>query len=230
MQLETKAGSVLDRTQLARDVRRLWATGWFEGIHVEANKTLGGVELAFEVVEKPRLHLRGVEFQPAAGRYPVRPKAGTLIDAQLARGLAETLRQQLVEDGYADARVTAKLVPVRPQEADLLIQVNAGPPCRVEKVRLSGTLRMKQKEVRGVLRSTRIRRLLPGIPGLWNGWQLRPILARKEWRLTYSGCGLCISPTGVSMLRCHLPDCGSTKTTQRSISQLRQAPIIRYEV
>ena len=180
MQLETKAESALDRTKLARDVRRIWDTGWFEDIHVEANKTLGGVELAFEVVEKPRLYLRRVEFQPAAGRYPVRPKAGTLIDAQLARGLAETLRQELVEDGYADARVTAKLVPVRSQEADLHIQVNVGRPYRVEKVRLSGTLRMKQKEVRGALRSARIRRLLPGIPGLWNGWQLRPIFSKKR--------------------------------------------------
>lgn len=41
LRLETRTGEVLDREPVARDVRRLWATGWFDDIRVEV---VGGNE------------------------------------------------------------------------------------------------------------------------------------------------------------------------------------------
>jgi hypothetical protein len=36
--LETRTGTILDRGRVAKDVRKVWATGWFDDIRVEASE------------------------------------------------------------------------------------------------------------------------------------------------------------------------------------------------
>lgn len=180
VELETHAGQTLDRGRIARDVRRLWATGWFEDIRVESGDTPQGIELVFTLVEKPRLYLRRVEFEPKSQRRPVRIEPGTPIDAVLAHRVAAALRRQLVEQGYAEARVRAQLIPAGFQEADLRLRVETGRRYRVREVKFSGTLGMKPKELQRALRSTRIRRVLPGVPGLWGGWRVHPPFSKHR--------------------------------------------------
>ncbi len=68
VEIETHAGQTLDRARIARDVRRLWATGWFEDIRVETSETPEGIQVVFTLVEKPRLYLRRVRCACAARR------------------------------------------------------------------------------------------------------------------------------------------------------------------
>ena len=44
LQLVTRAGELLDRGRVARDVKRLWETGWFDDIRV-LTETFGGSRL-----------------------------------------------------------------------------------------------------------------------------------------------------------------------------------------
>ncbi|MFQ5777386.1 MAG: POTRA domain-containing protein [Terriglobia bacterium] len=174
VELETHAGQTLDRARIARDIRRLWATGWFEDVRVEAALAAEGLHVVFTVAEKPRLYLRRVEFEPADEQRPLGVKSGRPVDALFSHQVAAALRRQLLEEGYAEADVAAELIPVGFQEADLLLRVEPGRRYRVEQVRFSGNPGMEPKELKRALRATRGRRLLPGFPGLWKGWVLRP--------------------------------------------------------
>jgi outer membrane protein insertion porin family len=53
VQLETHAGQRLDPARVERDVRALWATGWFEDVRVEVAQGEEGAQVYFTVVEKP---------------------------------------------------------------------------------------------------------------------------------------------------------------------------------
>jgi outer membrane protein insertion porin family len=173
VQLETHAGQSLDRGRVTRDVRRLWATGWFEDIRVESRETRKGVQLFFTLVEKPRLYLHRVQAEPKlTGSLGI--ELGAAVDTLLAHQVAAVLWRQWVDDGYADARVEAELVPVGFQQADLRLQVAPGRRHRVEEVKFSGAPGLESEELKRALRSTRIRRWLPGVPGLWRGWRARP--------------------------------------------------------
>lgn len=179
VELETHAGQGLDRAGLERDLRRLWATGQFEDIHIESTESPEGLQLVFTLAERPRLYLRRVEFEPARERRPLGLKPGAPVDAVWARQVAAALRRQLVEEGHRDAAVAAELIPVGFQAADLRLRVEPGPAYRVEEVRFSGSPRMKPGELQGTLLATRIRRLLPGVPGLWGGWRLHPAFSQQ---------------------------------------------------
>ena len=174
VEIETHAGQTLDRARIARDVRRLWATGWFEDIRVETSETPEGIQVVFTLVEKPRLYLRRVVFEPESRKRPLGLKQDAPVDAAWAQQVAAALRRQLIEEGYAEAAVESELIPVGFQQADLLLRVEPSRRTRVREVRFTGSPGLPPEELRRALRSTRARRLLPGVPGLWRGWRLFP--------------------------------------------------------
>ena len=76
LHLETQVGDTLDRARISREVHRLWSSGWFDDIRVEATPEQGGVGLAFYLVEKPRYVLRRVELKPSTTTLAVKIKPG----------------------------------------------------------------------------------------------------------------------------------------------------------
>lgn len=190
VQLETHAGQRLDPVRVERDVHALWATGWFEDVRVDVAQGDEGARVFFTVVEKPRLFLRRVVFEPETEKRELSLEPDSRIDNVRARRAAAALRQQLVAQGHADAEVSAKLVPAGFQQADLVLRVDPGPQYQVRTVQFTGEPGVEPDELRSRLHATRSRRLLPGIPGLWKGWTLHPAfteagieadLARLRW-------------------------------------------------
>jgi len=169
--LETHAGQEFERARLQADVQRLWATGHFDDIRVEAGETPDGVDLVITLVEKPRLYLRRIVFEPERERRALNLERGAPLDAALAQRAAAALRRQLAADGYTDAQVEAELVPAGFQEADLWLRVEPGRRISVREVRFAGDLGLPQEELAGALEATRVRRLL--------AWRLRPSFSRE---------------------------------------------------
>lgn len=161
--LGTQPGQPLDSATIEDDVRRLWATGRFQDIRVESAESAGGADVVFRVVEKERLYLREVRFEPAGQKRAVRIQRGAPIDERLAQQAAVALRKQLVEEGHKDAKVEADLVPAGSRRADLLLRVEPGERYRIGKVRFTGDIALEPKDLSRSLRALRVRRLLPGI-------------------------------------------------------------------
>src|SRR5206468_3413353 len=75
LSLETQTGAILDRERVARDVRRVWATGWFDDIRVEVcdsvtpSRAASGREKSCERIDVER-------NQRAPSPWPSPPKRG----------------------------------------------------------------------------------------------------------------------------------------------------------
>ena len=178
LDLETRAGEVFQQARIARDVRQLWDTGWFEDIRVQTEPAAAGIELTFHVAEKRRFLLREVQLRPTDVKAAFEIPRGTPVDASIARKAARDLQQQLEAQGDAAVKVTGKLVPVDAAQADLHLSVERGPTLRVREVQFSGPSAY-DKALRKQLRALRPRRVLPGIPGLWGGWKLQPFYQQQ---------------------------------------------------
>ena len=172
--LEMHLGDPLNRGYVSHEVHRLWSTGWFDDIRVEATPEPGGVGLAFCFVEKPRYVLRRVELKPSTTTLAVRIKPGATVDRQTAHQTAVALQNQLIEQGHLKAEVEEQLIPVSYGQADLHLNLKPGPVYRVSEVRFSGPAGFDPGTLENALRFTRIRRILPPLPGLSKGWQVLP--------------------------------------------------------
>ncbi len=139
-QFDTQPGQGYDAARVQSDVRRLWATGAFDDVVVEANGGAGNVDLVFRVVEKRRTYLHDIKIEPRAGRDMPKAPPGTLIDPAGAQRAATRAVSQLVQDGYRDASVSPELVPAGANSVDLLLHENAGTRFVVRQVRFEGNL------------------------------------------------------------------------------------------
>lgn len=179
VELETRAGQPLDPARIERDVRRLWATGWFDDIRVESEERGDGAEVKFALIESPRLYLRDAKLDPPGERRAIALALGARIDKVIAAQIAGELRRQLVDEGFSDAMVRAELVPAGFRKADLLLRIEPGRAVRVGEVRFEGSAGLEPKELRKALQATRARRILPGLGPLWGGWKRHAAFSKR---------------------------------------------------
>jgi hypothetical protein len=184
IELSTRPGQTLDHTLLARDVKALYATGRFADIRVETTNPAGSgfqgdesyptAHVTFYLTERTRKTLRHIRVAP--DRFPVKPRlpAGALLDALDASRIAADYQRSLVQHAFEDARVQPELVAVDPHTADLILHVEASEPTKLESLTLTGDLQFDPREVQRALQALRRKRILPGIPGVWSGWTLKP--------------------------------------------------------
>ena len=174
LNLETRPGDHYDADTVNKDVRTLWSSGRYDDIRVEAVPQENGTLVVFHVVEKPKQVLHDFRVDPHSYGLQVHLQPGTPMDRARAQQVAMDFRKRLQDQGYASADVEPELIPAGKDKVDLHLKVTAGTPMRVVAVKFVGEPAMDPKAVHQALHTLRIRRVLPGVPGVWAGWRLFP--------------------------------------------------------
>jgi len=123
--------------------------------------------------------LREVRMNPPMPGISSGVEPGADIEPLLAQQAAKRIQKQLESSGYPEARVSARLVPCAGGRADLEIQIDRGPRIDIAAVDFSGELGMKASDLSRVLRVTKSKTLLPGVPGIWRGIRLHRGYSRE---------------------------------------------------
>lgn len=172
--LKTQVGQNFDSSIVQSDVRRLWATGRFEDIRVETAAENQGTAVTFRVVESPQLQLHTYKVVPSTFGLQMNLPEGTPMSRLRAHQIAYQAQQDLRSDGFRTATVDYDLVPYIGNKVDLHLNIEAGERIRVKEVDFTGDTEFDSKDLRDSLRSLKIRRVTPPIPGIWDGWRLFP--------------------------------------------------------
>jgi outer membrane protein insertion porin family len=168
--LKTQVGQLFDAGTIQGDVHRLWSTGRFDDIRVETTPQDDGTSIVFNVVEMPQYLLHQIRVDPSTYGLQMSLPEGTPITRLRAHQIAFQAEQDLRSDGFRNATVDYDIVPFVGHKVDLHLSIDAGERVRVKEVEFTGDTEFDPKDLRGVLRSLKIKRYTPPIPGLWNGW------------------------------------------------------------
>ncbi|MBV8728833.1 MAG: hypothetical protein JO336_03395 [Acidobacteriia bacterium] len=171
--LETRTGEPLDPVKVQHDVRALWRARRPADVRVEQIVDGEETRLIFRVEERHTVMLRKIQVEPPTPGIRAGVEPGQQIDHETAQRIALELRKQLEHSGFRQAGVNARLVPVEGEKADLLIHIEKGEAVDVSSVVFAGSLGVPESDLRGALRATKPQTILPGIPGVWNGWRLQ---------------------------------------------------------
>src|ERR1700722_20032655 len=174
VELKTQVGQMFDSSTIQSDVHRLWSTGRFDDIRVETAPESEGTAVTFHVVEMPQLVLHTLHVEPSTFGLQMSLPEGTPMSRLRAHQIANQAQQDLRSDGFRTATVDYDLVPYIGNKVDLHLNIDAGERIRVKKVEFVGDTEFDSKDLQGALRSLKIRRVTPPIPGVWNGWRLYP--------------------------------------------------------
>ncbi len=177
--LQTQVGHPYDIRVIDDDVRRLWRTARFNDIKVETAEEPEGTAVVFNVIENPALKIHEFRFEPHSYGIRLNLPEGTPISALRAHQIALQARDELVSKGYVDAEVDPEMVPVAGNTVDLKLAIHATRAVSVKQIDFVGSPGLDEKELRGALQALRVHRLVPKIPGIWQGWRLWPSYSRE---------------------------------------------------
>ncbi|HEY2014976.1 MAG TPA: POTRA domain-containing protein [Bryobacteraceae bacterium] len=169
VKLATQVGRPFDASTIAKDVRYLWGVGRFDDIRVETTERDAGIAVVFRATVYPHRLLHEIRIQPNTYGLDIKVPPATFITPLSAHQIALDAQRQLNQEGYQDAHVRYEMAPAAKGQVDLKLTVDIGNAIRVKEVRLEGDPTFRRN-----LQALRIRRMLPGVPYLWDGWKLLP--------------------------------------------------------
>ncbi|TMB52834.1 MAG: outer membrane protein assembly factor BamA [Deltaproteobacteria bacterium] len=167
--LRTQTGQPFERDTLDRDIRAVYAMGFFD--QVDADVSPAGenhVAVTFRVKERALVRTVKVEGtkklkrEEVEGALKVRPH--TILDPEKARQGIEAAKKLYVDKGYLDAEIAYRTAPVGENEVDLFYTVKEESPVRVTEVAFEGNRAFSGRKLRRVMQ-TRKKWLLSIITG-----------------------------------------------------------------
>jgi outer membrane protein insertion porin family len=160
--LQTKPGGELDPNVIARDVRALYALGYFEDIRVDEEPgNRGGVVVVFTVKETPLI--RHIDYKGAKSftnseilqkfrEKKVGLSVESPFDQTRVKRAEAVLKQMLAEKGHQNATVSTNVDQTGPGSVDITFNVNEGPKLKVEKITIEGNHAFTTREVKRAMK------------------------------------------------------------------------------
>jgi outer membrane protein insertion porin family len=156
--LRSQPGQPFDQETLDRDVRAVYAMGFFDQVDadlepVERNQ----VAVTFRVKERPLVRTikvegtKKVKREEVEGALKVRPH--TILDPEKARQGLEAAKKLYVEKSYLDAEITYRTELVGENEVDVFYTVTEHDPVRVTEVAFEGNRAFSDRKLRGVMQT-----------------------------------------------------------------------------
>src|SRR5262249_38771320 len=161
--LQTKAGDRLNAKTVGRDVKTLYALGYFEDIRVEEQATTRGPIVIFNVRERPLVRAVKYEGLQSVGNSEI---AGILkdrkadlplnspYDSASIRRAVSVLKQILTERGHQNPQVEARTDYVE-SGANVTFVVKEGPKLKIEKIEIEGNKAFSDSELKNVMKLTK---------------------------------------------------------------------------
>jgi outer membrane protein insertion porin family len=150
--LKVKAGDPYDEAAVNKELKRIYAMGYFNDVFIETEEHSDGVIVIFTVVEKPTL--TGIKFEgnlcinQARLKKSLTVKEGDLLDFGQVSQNVTALRGIYIDEGYPNAEVTYR-VDTDPKDgkATLVFMITEGVKLKIQKVVFEGNKSVKAGEL-----------------------------------------------------------------------------------
>ncbi len=150
--LKMKPGDVFEETALNKELKRLYATGYFSDVFVETEDLPEGMVVTFTVVEKPvisDIEFRGnTRLKSSFLAKKLSIKKGDLLDFNLlAQDVAE-IKTSYIEEGYSRAGVDYSVeTDPRTGKATVVFTIDEGLPVKIRSIKIEGNESIPDKEI-----------------------------------------------------------------------------------
>src|SRR6266481_6433627 len=156
--MQTKVGDMLSEEVVRRDVKTLFAQGYFDDIRVDAEDgTNGGLIVTFVVKEKPLI--RSLDFTGSSAitksdilaklkERKINISQESPYDPASVKKVESVLKSMLAEKGHQEATVETTTEGVAPNGIRLTFKINEGPAIKVEKINIQGNQVFSARQIK----------------------------------------------------------------------------------
>ncbi len=150
--LKLKPGDIFLESALNKELKRLYATGYFSDVFVETEVHAEGVIVTFVVVEKPiveKIEFRGnVRIKSPRLSQELSVKEGTLLDFNLLSQDVNAIKIRYVEEGYSKVGVDYEIETKPDTEGvTVVFLVNEGQSLKIRSIKIEGNENLASSEI-----------------------------------------------------------------------------------
>ena len=156
--LRSQKGGPLVQETVNEDVKRLYASGFFQDIRMEVEDEAEGFRLIVSVLEKPIVREIVIEgfkvFKEQKLRKEIKIIEGQILDRKQVKQGVEAIRKLYSDKGYGfvDIQSDVKLNSAT-KEVTILIHIVEGGKFKIKDVKLSGVTAFKTKKLIKMMRT-----------------------------------------------------------------------------
>lgn len=159
--ISSRVGGTLEPDLIARDLRAMFALGFFTDARAEAEQVANqGYRLIFVVTERPRLaalRITGNTLLSAKDLTEKAPvKIGSFYTPAGVEQLLTDIRRQYREKGYFKVNLTTRLERLNPSEYGLTIAVEESPRIYITEIHITGNTVFSELEIKRMMQSAEV--------------------------------------------------------------------------
>ncbi|APR79527.1 Outer membrane protein assembly factor YaeT precursor [Minicystis rosea] len=154
---QMRPGKTFTPEGLAKDIREMWDSGYFEDVEVDLNRRDEGVQIRILVRERP--NVKTLEFagnekldkDELTEALSAELKTGTILSYSAIRRGIQKLRDKYAEEGYFLAEVSYEVVPLKENQVSIKFTVKEHDPVGVRRITFIGNHNIPDSELREVM-------------------------------------------------------------------------------
>ena len=155
--IKTEPGSVFAAKDLAKDLKSIWAMGYFEDIRIETEDSPEGKIIIFEVKEKSTIRYLRIKKNSVIKEDEILEaltiKTGSILNIFQLQNNAKIIEELYKDKNYHNVKVTFEIQEQKNNQADLEFTVNEGGKVRIKKIAFVGNEAYPDKKLKGIMKT-----------------------------------------------------------------------------
>jgi outer membrane protein insertion porin family len=151
--IKVRAGDTFDGGAINKEIKRLYAMGYFNDVSVETEELPEGVVVTFTVDEKPVIEdidFRGnTHIRTGRLKKKIEIKEGVLLDYNTLSRDVSAIRDTYIENGYSKVRVDEKIQrDPETGKVTVIFDIDEGIPLKIKGIEVEGNTHIPDNEIK----------------------------------------------------------------------------------
>ena len=166
IQLSSKPGTQLNKSDISEDIKRIFKTGYFSSVKAKTKNGLNGVILAFFVEEKPSIRNITISGEDEMSKEDILEKLDLkdqrFLDPKKIKSGVEDLRREYQNKGLFGTKVDYQINQAPNNEVDLVLNIDEGVEKRIKQIVFEGNQQLNSSNLSGQIETGRYK--------WWSSW------------------------------------------------------------
>ncbi|MCG8633340.1 MAG: outer membrane protein assembly factor BamA, partial [Desulfobacterales bacterium] len=155
--IQTQTGELLNPETLSKDMSLIYKMGYFDNVIVKKESLDRGVEVVFEVTEKPSV--RNIKFEDNSIYEDdelfdvVSTSTGSILNLYKINSDVEKLKRLYFEKNYHNCKITYEIKSLKNDQADIIFTIDEGEKIRIESIVFEGNDHFSDKELKKAMQT-----------------------------------------------------------------------------
>ncbi|MCG8688958.1 MAG: outer membrane protein assembly factor BamA [Desulfobacterales bacterium] len=155
--ISSRTGEILNSAALSKDLNQIYKMGYFDDVVIKRQSLDKGVEVIFEVKEKPSV--RNIRFEDNSIYENeelfdvVSTSTGSILNVYKINNDVEKLKRLYFEKNYHNCQITYEIKPLKNHQADIIFTIDEGEKIRIESIVFEGNEHFDDDDLKDVMKT-----------------------------------------------------------------------------